>query len=77
MVAPIVVSARGQEGGRGQGALDERALNVVEALVERKAGVGDPESQLLPGRHDRRPLLTEPRCCPPQFFAERARPVAK
>jgi hypothetical protein len=57
---------------------DWRALYVVEASVERKAGVPMPESQLLPEDTTEDPLLTWPLpLLTARFLPRRAAPVAK
>lgn len=78
IVAPMVVLPVVRKVVAGSVPLDERALNVVEALVERKAGVAMPESQLLPDETTDEPLLTEPPLLlTARFLPRRAAPVAK
>lgn len=60
MVAPMVVLPVVRNVVAGRVPLELRALYVVEASVDLKAGVLIPLSQLLPDEVTLEPLLTEP-----------------
>ena len=77
-MAPMVVEPVVRKVVAGRVPLELRALYVVDAFVEMKAGVAMPESQLLPDEVTDEPLLTEPPLLlTARFLPSLAAPVAK